>query len=191
MNRFYQVLLIVSSVGFCWLAMMVLHELGHVLNAWLGGGSVMRVYLHPLAFSRTDLAVNPHPLLVAWGGAIWGCLLPLVIWALVWLLCRPQSYLAAFFAGFCLIANGAYLAGGSFFAHGSGDDAGVIMANGGLQWQLIAFGVPAIAAGLYVWGGLGPKFGLGPARGEVDRRGAVAMTALLLLLVAAELVLAR
>jgi len=190
MTRFHQALLIVSTLAFCWLAMQAVHELGHVLFAWLSGGIVERVYLHPLAFSRTDLGANPHPLAVAWGGAVVGCLLPLLIWVVVRAVWRSQSYLAAFFARFCLIANGAYLVGGSFFGEGGGDDAGQILAKGGQQWQLIIFGVSAMAAGLYLCSGLGERFGLGPAGSQVDRRAAVVVAVAVVVIVGVELVFA-
>ena len=187
MDRFFQVLLIVSTSGFSWLAMMVLHELGHVIHAWASGGVVSAVVLHPLAISRTDYASNPHPLFVAWGGALWGSLLPLGLLGVVHLAARRYVYLARFFAGFCLIANGAYLAAGSFFP-GGGDDAGVLLQHGAQQWQLIAFGLPVTAGGLYLWNGLGPSFGLGESQGRVDRRAAIAAAAALSVLVSAELI---
>src|SRR5574340_1123428 len=102
-------MLIGSMLGLSWLGMMALHELGHVLHAWLSGGRVACVVLHALAFSRTDVAPNPHPLLVAVGGAVWGCLVPLGLLAVVHFTARRQAYLARWFAGFCLIANGVYL----------------------------------------------------------------------------------
>src|SRR5262249_25255242 len=113
MTRLFQVLLIVSTILFSWLAMMAVHECGHVLHAWLSGGTVQQVVLHPLDISRTDVWPNPYPLFVAWGGAIWGCVIPLLVLAGVRGLRWPYWYLAAFFAGFCLIANGAYLGAGS------------------------------------------------------------------------------
>ena len=70
------------------------------------------------------------------------------------------------------MANGGYLLGGAFLG-GGGDDAGVILHSGGHVWQLVAFGLPAVAAGLYLWNGLGPHFGLGEARGKVDSKAAV------------------
>ncbi len=109
MNRFFQALLIVSLAGLSWLSMMALHECGHVGHGWLSGAQLVRVALPPLGFSRTDLAANPHPLFVAWGGAVWGCLLPLVLLAAVRAGLPRYAYLAAWFAGFCLMANGAYL----------------------------------------------------------------------------------
>ena len=187
MNRCFQVLLIVSATGFSWLAMMVVHEFGHVWHAWLSGGTVVKVFLHPAAISRTDVSPNPHPLFVAWGGVVWGCLIPLGLLAAVRLAARSYAYLAAYFAGFCLIANGAYLTAGSFLH--DGDDAGVVLSHGGAQWQLIAFGVSAFAAGLYLCSGLGPHFGLGPTGGKVDRKAAIGAALALLLLVVTELIL--
>ncbi|NUQ62805.1 MAG: hypothetical protein HUU20_09965 [Pirellulales bacterium] len=181
MTRFYQILLIASVLGFSWLAMMGVHEAGHVLHAWLSGGEVTGVVLHPLAISRTDYGKNPHPLFVAWGGAVWGGLLPAAVWLLVRRTVPAHAYLARFFAGFCLVANGAYLAAGSFFA-GGGDDAGVLLQHGAEQWQLLGFGVPAFAGGLWLWNGLGPSFGLGIAGGRVDKKAAVGAGIALVLL---------
>jgi hypothetical protein len=187
MARCFQVLLIVSLAGFSWLAMMALHEFGHVLHAWLSGGTIDTVVLHPLAISRTDVSPNPHPLFVAWGGVTWGCLLPLGLWTAVRRLARRYCYLAAWFAGFCLIANGAYLTAGAVLP--DGDDGGVLLAHGAARWQLFAFALPAVGAGLYLWNGLGPHFGL-TGKGEVDRKAAIAIAAALLILIIVELLAA-
>jgi len=53
MNRFFQTLLVVSAVGFSWLGMMAVHELGHVVHLLLSGGTVQYVVLHPLKISYT------------------------------------------------------------------------------------------------------------------------------------------
>ena len=146
MNRVFQTLLIVSTVALSWLLMMALHELGHLWHGWLSGARLAAVHLPLVGFSRTDFVVNPNPLFVVWGGPLWGCLLPLALWGGVRLLAKPYAYLAAWFAGFCLIANGGYLLGGAFLAGGA-DDGGVILQHGGARWQLLVFGVLAIAAG--------------------------------------------
>ena len=38
-DRFFQILLVVSTIVFSWLGMMVVHEFGHVLHIWLTGRS--------------------------------------------------------------------------------------------------------------------------------------------------------
>ncbi len=147
-------LLLVGS----WLALMAVHEGGHVLHAWLSGGRVARVEIPLLGFSRTDLAENPHPLFVAWGGALWGCLLPSALLGLVVATGRRWRQIALFFAGLCLIANGAYLAIGQFSGAG---DAGDLVRLGTPRWVLVMFGVITAPAGLYCWHRLGPRMGIG------------------------------
>ena len=183
-NRGWQALLVGGTLGLSWLAMQAVHEGGHVLHAWCSGGRVVRVVLHPAAFSRTDVTPNPRPVFERWGGPLWGCAIPLALWPAVRILARPWAYLPQFFAGFCLIANGGYLAGGSFSESG---DAGDLLRLGVPQWQLLAFGLVTVPSGLRLWHGLGPNFGLGGARGKVDRRAAIVVAALLALLVALEL----
>jgi Peptidase M50B-like len=152
MTRRYQFLFSASVLALCWFGMQAVHELGHVLAAWLTGGSVNRVVLHPLSISRTDVAPNPHPLIVVWAGPLVGAILPLALAAAVR---RPAlvNSLAAFFAGFCLIANGAYIALGSFDRVG---DCGEMLRNGTPAWALHVFGVVTIPVGFWLWHRLGP-----------------------------------
>lgn len=166
-RRFFQLMLIASTFGLCWLGMQIVHELGHVLAAWAGGETVGRVVLHPLVISRTDVSHDRHPLLVVWGGPVLGSLLPLGLLAVAKLLRLGQRYLFRFFAGFCLVANGVYLGVGSF---GGVGDTGDLLRYGAPRWTLIVFGLVCAPAGLWLWNGLGPRFDLGEARGEVDPR---------------------
>jgi hypothetical protein len=172
------VLLIAASLCLAWLLMMAVHELGHAIHAWLSGGEVRRVVLHPLAISRTDVSPNPHPQFVAWGGAIWGTLVPLAILVLGARVIPKGRFLLAFFAGFCCIANGLYLAAGSFTGAG---DAGDLLRHGAAQWHLVLFGLPLCALGLWLWNGLGPNFGFGPANGAVNRRLAISLAIVLVI----------
>ena len=171
-RRLLQAVLMFGAIGFCWYAMMAVHEAGHALTAALTGGKVTRIVVPLLGFSRTDLARNPHPLLVAWGGPVLGCILPLGLWGLLQLLRIRYAFLTRFFAGFCLLVNGVYIGAGSFTGVA---DAGVMLRQGSPRWLLGAFGAVAIAGGLLLWNGLGPCFGLGEARGQVDSRAAVFM----------------
>jgi hypothetical protein len=186
-KRYYQILLVVSTVGFSWLAMMALHEFGHVLNAWLSGGVVKDVILKPWSFSFTKVDPKPHPIFVAWGGVLWGCILPVAIWLLIRYAWKRYAFLAAWFAGFCLIFNGTYIAAGSVLG-GSTDDGGDILRHGGSPWLLVAYGLPIAVAGLWLWHGQGTYFGIGRSQGEVDRRAAIGMTVMLILIVTAELI---
>jgi hypothetical protein len=168
-NRLHQTVLILATIIGSWLGMQIVHEFGHVLGGWMTGGRVERLVLHPLTFSRTDWAVNPHPLLVAWAGPVLGVLLPLAGWLVA--RGRRGAYLARFFAGFCCIANGAYIAGGSFDRLG---DAGDLLRHGSPIWLLWLFGLLTIPLGLWLWHRQGSFFGLGPARGKVSPRAASA-----------------
>jgi hypothetical protein len=166
--------------------MMVVHEFGHVLGAWLTGGTVAKVVAHPLTISRTELSDNPQPLFVAWAGPAGGVLLPLTALGLARLFRMPGIYLFRFFAGFCLIANGAYIGVGSFEGVG---DAGDLLRHGAAMWQLWTFGVLTAPFGLLLWHKQGHYFGLGRAKGELHPLAAYGCLALLIVLVVAELVL--
>jgi hypothetical protein len=166
MKRMDQIMLIASFVPFCWLTFLALHEFGHVFAGLTTGGTVTKVVLHPFAISRTDVSPNPNPLAVAWAGPILGILIPIAIWGLFWKFKVSGDYLAQFLAGFCLIANGAYIGIGSI---GSVGDAGDIMNNGSPMWVLWVFGAMTVPTGFSIWNRLGPKFGLGESNGRVDR----------------------
>ena len=165
MTRLHQGVLIVSVVLGSWLGMQAVHEAGHVLGAYLSGGHIARVVLHPLTISRTDLEDNPQPLFVVWAGPVFGVLLPMALWLLAAGLRLPGAFVLRFFAGFCLIANGAYIAGGSFDRIG---DCGVMLQHGSATWQLWLFGAVTMPAGLWLWHRQGPHFGLGRSRGRVS-----------------------
>lgn len=167
MKRLHQFILIGSFLPLCWLAMMAVHELGHVLAAWATGGEVTKVVLHPLAISRTDVVNSSHPWAVVWGGPVIGVLLPLLLWWAFHYFRLPGSYLPRFFAGFCLIANGAYLGVGSFNRIG---DAGELLQTGTPIWLLWLFGLLTVPPGIALWNHLGPHFGFGTTRGNVDTR---------------------
>jgi hypothetical protein len=183
LNSLVGALLLGSTLAFSWLAMQAIHELGHVAHAVVSGGVVTAVVLDPLSFSRTDVSPNPQPQFVAWGGPVWGCLAPLALWALlsrgplkkgdsprasprewpttVFARClspfvQNLTWLAAFFAGFCLIANGAYIAAGSLAQVG---DARELIRTGAPRVLLLGFGGVTVVSGLAVWHRLGPACG--------------------------------
>ncbi len=156
--------LIAATLLGSWLGMQAVHEGGHVLGAWLTGGRVARVVLHPLTISRTDLSHNPGPLLVVWAGPVVGVVAPLALWLLAAWRGMPGAFVLRFFAGFCLLANGLYIGVGSFAAVG---DCGDMLRHGSPLWHLWLFGLLTAPAGLWLWHGEGRHFGIGPKAREV------------------------
>jgi hypothetical protein len=186
-----QLSLIMSTLCGSWLGMLAFHEFGHVLHAWASGGVVVGVELPLVGFSETHVSPNPHPQFVAWGGGVWGSLLPLGCWAIVRRLAPAFGFLAAFFAGFCLLANGAYLAAGSFIGGpNDADDAHELLRHGAQAWQLIAFGLAASGVGIRLWHGLGRSFGIGKNAAAIEGKATIAAALCLLAWIAVFLVAA-
>jgi hypothetical protein len=146
--------------------MQAIHELGHVCGAWLTGGRVERVVLHPLTISRTDVTENPSPLIVVWAGPIVGVVVPLLTGLAATKARLTDAFVLRFFAGFCLVANGLYIGAGSF---GQIGDCGEMLRHGSAIWQLWLFGIVTVPVGMRVWHGQGSHFGFGDARGRVSR----------------------
>ena len=172
-DRMAQVMLIGSLLGLCWLGMQAVHEAGHAAAAWLTGAQEVRVTLHPLTISRTDVRPNPRPLIVAWSGPVVGVLGPVLLWLAGARFIPGIAYLLRFYAGFCLVANGAYLGAGLIAPVG---DAATLRQLGTSAWPLALFGAVCVPCGLALWHGEGSHFG---SRGRtVDRRHALAMLTL-------------
>ena len=159
MQRGWQLVSVGSMMILSWLGMMLVHEFGHVCAAVLTGGQVQRVIFHPLTFSQTQVDPNPAPGRVVWAGPVLGSLLPPVLWLIARAARWAWSHLLAFFAGFCLIANGVYIGIGSFAGVA---DAGEMVRLGAPIWTLWLFGLFATAAGLWIWHKVSPKYGFGP-----------------------------
>lgn len=167
------------TIAASWFGMQAAHELGHIVATFFTGGHVLDVALHPLEFSRTEVTYGFSPLTVIWMGPIVGVAVPLAVWLIAAARCLREAFVLKFFAGFCCIANGAYIGLGSFDGVG---DAGDMMRHGCPQWTLIAFGIVTVPVGFWFWHGLAPRFGIG-------RSGDPVRNSSLLFLVAALIVL--
>ena len=163
--------------------MQAVHECGHILGALLTGAEVKQVVLDPLSISRTDIGLNPNPLFVVWAGPVLGVFIPAGIWSIARVSRMPECFVFRFFAGFCGIANGAYIAVGSLGGIG---DSGEMLRHGSEVWMLWSFGAVTVSAGLWLWHGEGRHFGLGTANGVVEIPTAYATMVLSLLLFALE-----
>lgn len=158
MQRVHAGMLVIGLAGLSWLGMMAVHELGHVMGAWVTGGRVTRVVLHPLALSRTDVTPNPHPLIETWSGPLVGVLLPAALVGIVWRRRDVIRGMVMFFAGFCLIANGVYVGAGAIDPVG---DAADLLHMGTPRWLMLAFGLFSTLPGLWLWHRASPSLGLG------------------------------
>ena len=188
MKRPFQITFVIAFLLLSWLLMQVVHEAGHVIAAWMSGGVVENVILHPLQISRTDFAINPKPLLVVWSGPVLGCLFPILLSGFFRIKENSYRYLLDGFTGFCLVANGIYLAAGAFDSFGDGGD---ILRYGGTRIQLIIFGLIGVPSGLFLWHTVSTHFGFGDRKGMVENSHCIACVLILGFVVLIEVALAR
>lgn len=160
------VLTAVMAAAFCWYGMQIVHEAGHVLAALATGGRVEEVDLPFVGFSRTD-AVSDWPRVLVLGGPVVGVVVPLGAFALLGAV-RPAHAalpLARGFAGFCLLANGVYLATAIAVPVGDADD---LVRLGVPEAALWAPGIMGAILGMVLLRGLSPAFALG-STGTIGR----------------------
>lgn len=169
MDKFWQVLWIGSTLFACWWGMLLVHESGHMLAALATGGKVAGWALKPWEITMVQLSANPSPLVVTWGGAVFGAGAPLALAIFCTIMKWRIAPACLFFAGFCLLANGAYLAFGTFGPIG---DVGDLFRHGASTWQLWLFGLTAMFLGLSAWHRLGEKFPLPQSLTRINRRNA-------------------
>jgi hypothetical protein len=143
-----------------WMGMLALHELGHIIGAWLTGGRVISVSIPPFGFSQTIVHPNPREGIVVWCGPILGAMLPLLAVLVTRAFRGRVPNLLLFYGGFCAIANGAYIGVGWIWHSG---DAGDLMRLGHPAPLLVVFGLISAAAGLWCWHFTGFGFA-GPLR---------------------------
>jgi hypothetical protein len=92
-----------------------------------------------------------------------------------------------FFAGFCSIANGAYVGFGALTHDGDGGD---MIRSGSPVAALITFALVAVPVGLAAWHRLGAQFGVGDGARPIGWHTALASLAVLFTVVAAETIAA-
>ncbi|QDV74738.1 M50 family metallopeptidase [Botrimarina mediterranea] len=127
-----------------WLAMLLTHELGHVVAAMFTGGKIMAVELRPGWLPHTLVDPNPRPSVVLWSGFLSGWIAPQMT--------APAWRIRAGFVGpvlrawaaFCLLAGGVYLAAGGAERL---TDTGQFLANGWSHALLILIGATVAALG--------------------------------------------
>lgn len=146
-----------------WYASLATHEAGHALAGVLTGAKSVHTHLPLLGFSRTDLSGDQHPLVTTAAGFVGGALVPLLIWLAAAAARVPGRTVLAFWSGFALVFNGAYLAADAVARAG---DGAVLVREGTPVWAAILAGLLLGAAGLRIWHALGayPDPRAAPAR---------------------------
>ena len=139
----------------------------------------------PVTLSRTEVEFNKAPRFVAWGGFIWGIAVPLGVLAAFRAFGSRYFFLPQFFAGFCLVANGAYMTAGAVWQIGDSAD---LLKHGESKALLVVLGTLLTAAGFWAWNGLGRYFAIGRHAERVAPRLAWTIAGATAILIAMELI---
>lgn len=154
-----RIIIIALLLAGSWYAMMLVHEFGHVIGAWITGSHIHSVRVPWVGFSQTLVPVTPWPRVVTASGPVVGAMLPVLIWRSARRIPRLArsgwSVIARFLAAFCLLANGVYV--GSAMLNPVGDSEELVR-MGVPAWALTAIGLPAAALGLALWNGMAMNF---------------------------------
>jgi len=148
-----RIIINIAVIILSWYAMMMIHEAGHCLGAWVSGAHVDIVTIPIIGFSQTTITNNNNPLLTTWAGPVFGALAPLTLLIFLNGRTRRIKHTLLYFIGFCLIANGAYIGVGAFIRAG---DCGDMLKYGSPMWTLILFGSISTTAGIITWHRMGP-----------------------------------
>lgn len=87
---------------------IVLHELGHATAAWLSGGRVFGITLHPFSWSYC-YAVSPNPVFLAAGGVLFSSLAGVLLFMCLMRWPKPYLLPLLLIGPITLINNGDYL----------------------------------------------------------------------------------
>ena len=137
-------LFLAATIAWIWLAMLLTHELGHVLAAILTGGTITSIELRPGRLPHTLVNPNPRPSVVLWSGFLVGWIGPQLtapLWKIERGLIGPVLRAGT---AFCLLAGGVYLAAGGLERL---TDTGQLVLHGWPLPLLIAVGVGVAALG--------------------------------------------
>lgn len=162
-------LLLLGSFAFGYNAATALHELGHALAVWSVGGTVTSMTIHPFSWSYTAYGRCPaeYEEMATWAGAVFGLAGSLLLTGLG-RLCRSPFAAPLLMTGIAAcFYNGLYFLVDSLA--GTGGDAEFLHRNGTPLWILIAFGLAAVGAGVFLASRLLPWLGASPTDGLQDR----------------------
>lgn len=99
-----RVLSIIMLLAVAWCVMTLTHEMGHIVGGWCSGAQLTSAELRPWRLPYSLFSPNPYPLVTLWSGLVLGVALPVLAAKLI------SSDGMWFVAGFCMLANGSYIA---------------------------------------------------------------------------------
>lgn len=139
-------LLILGSFAFAYNASTVLHELGHAIGHWIGGGTVGRLIIHPLSWSYCiPESMSEYSNLTTWGGVVFGSVMGLLLVTVVWRWRGPYVVFAFMTGAVACLHNGFYLI--FDFLTNSGGDATDLISGGTPSVLILAVGFLTLGIG--------------------------------------------
>jgi hypothetical protein len=135
---------LVAVAIWMWLAMLLTHEVGHIVAAMFTDGTIVAVELRPGRLLHTLVNPNPQPAVVLWAGIRSGWIAPQMT-APAWRIEAGQvGPVLRAWAAFCLLAGGVYLAVGGAERL---TDTGQLLTAGWPHALLVLVGVAVAALG--------------------------------------------
>lgn len=126
------------------IAMMVIHELGHIIAVKAMGATLVEVTWFPLSYTHFEDAKSPA--FIVWSGPVFGVVVPAAL-ALGMIKSRWSHWFGAF-TGFCFVANGVYLSFGILENVG---DVGALVSYGTSPWLIGIIGAAMLVVGFLIW----------------------------------------
>jgi hypothetical protein len=166
--------LLFGSFAFAYNVVVVLHEIGHVVGAWLTGGQTHSLVVHPFSTSSVEVNPDPRPLVTH----IAGILAPPLVGLALFRGLRP--FLSPALLPLLLVPSIAWASSGLYLLVGAALQAGdalVLMQQGVPRTLLFAAGVACVPVSAHLAQRLFPLLGLDrgspPARRVVVLGGGV------------------
>jgi hypothetical protein len=155
-------LLLLGSFAIGFNTAHALHELGHALAVWFGGGSVTSLSLHPFSWSKIGYSV-PLTVPIAWAGAFFASLVGLLLLALVWRRYGAWTMPIVVTALCTFIVNAVYLGVDGMLL--AGGDATDLVGLGVSRPVVVGAGILLLVIGAVIAMLLPPRLGLGQQSG--------------------------
>ncbi len=164
MKTFQRFLIVLGAYVFAYNASSIMHELGHALAVIATGGEVSFIEVSPFSWSYTHYISDPEPMATSWGGFLWGTMIGVFTFLILWIVRSRLSLFGAVFAVTSLAYAGIYMLVGAVLRIG---DSAALMWMGIPQAVLIAIGGMLLLLVLPLILPLGVLLGIGRGRNRL------------------------